>query len=146
MITRKKQKQKEMTYISMSNARSDPWAMVIVNFNTESTLFAVKSPRWSENITGATVCHYVIFIDVFFLNFNSMLVILVRKISKLLLCVKLFSIILLSYVLRSELGLNCQHVFLIYYPIIFLLIWLILRNIKLYQLISIYVYNYSWIC
>jgi hypothetical protein len=43
MIAQEKQETKELAYIPMSNTRSDPWTMMIMDLDTKSTLFAVKS-------------------------------------------------------------------------------------------------------
>jgi hypothetical protein len=146
MIAHEKQETKKRSEIPMSDASADPWTVVIVKLNAKSTLFTMESPWRSKNITSSTMRHNIIFVNIWLLQFDSMLIILIRKIPKLFRRIKLRGVVSFRQILRSKLCFNRQHVLLIDDSVISLLVWFIFRNIKLYKSISIYVWNYSRFC
>jgi len=43
----KEKESNEKSYVPVSNASSHPWAMVVMNFNTNPTRAAMEGPWWS---------------------------------------------------------------------------------------------------
>ena len=55
MQTRIEEEENEVPGVSLSNACTHPWAMVVVHFNTKATCRAVKGPWWSHDLACSTV-------------------------------------------------------------------------------------------
>ena len=50
----------ECSDISLANALGRPWAMMIHFFDADSTIRAMKSPGWSQYLTGFAIRKLVV--------------------------------------------------------------------------------------
>ena len=127
------QKSIEIFDISFSNAGTNPWAMMIMNFNTKTTFFTMKGPWRSQYITSRTISQHIILIQVYLLYSFSIPIIFHYTIYELH-----FGIIPFSTVFNMpKLFIKTWFKLTILYSVIFSWIQFILASFKLNNFLAI---------
>lgn len=55
-----KQESDEFRLVSLPYAGADPWTVMVVYFDADPTIWAVKGARWSYQLAGITIRKFVI--------------------------------------------------------------------------------------